>query len=185
VGVWLAGCQRRCPGCLSPDFFEPTAEQKMSPLKAARLILAKAKELDLTAVTVSGGEPFERPRGLKKLLSLLKRGGLKDALVYSGYPTKELLAQYPWVPMLVAALVDGHYRENEPSLEIFRGSRNQRLTVFRQDLAPTYAAWSERKKRQAQFIVANGQIRALGIPARGDYERAFAVAEARLAPKVS
>lgn len=37
-------------------------------------------------VTVSGGEPFDQPEALKARLSGLRRKGVGDIFVYSGYP---------------------------------------------------------------------------------------------------
>jgi anaerobic ribonucleoside-triphosphate reductase activating protein len=178
VGLWLAGCERSCPGCLSPDFFEPKPSQKISAEDLAKKILLKAREFNLAALTVSGGEPFARAEGLKILLETIKRSGLKDILVYTGFDATELLARHAWIPELIAALVDGPYKESEPSAEIFRGSRNQKIAIFDQTLAPQYHSWSKRKKRQAQIILENGQIRILGVPGEGDYDKAFAAAGA-------
>ncbi|MDR0549304.1 MAG: radical SAM protein [Deltaproteobacteria bacterium] len=176
VGIWLTGCSRGCPGCLSPDFFKPQKKERQNPLKVAATVLATAKDLNLTALTISGGEPFSQPKALKEFLTSVRANGLDDVLVYSGYLVEELLVKWPWLPKLTTAIVDGPYLQNEPSTEIFRGSKNQKLTVFDPAFAGPYAAWAKEKKHKAQFLVGQGQIRILGIPKPGDYEKAYAAA---------
>jgi anaerobic ribonucleoside-triphosphate reductase activating protein len=177
VGLWLAGCRRRCPGCLSPDFFDVKPEQKIDPLELAGQILFLAKKMGLKALTVSGGEPFERAENLGILLEKLRGEGIRDVLAYTGFEAAGLLAEFPWVPELVSALVDGPFDLNEPSQEIFRGSRGQKLFIFDPSLDPMYSGWSKQTKRQAQFLLERGRIRILGVPAIGDYEKAFAAAD--------
>jgi anaerobic ribonucleoside-triphosphate reductase activating protein len=161
---------------LSPELFEKKKELRKTPEEAAELVLSLFEANGAHGVTVSGGEPFERPLGLKKFLEIIKKNGVDDALIYSGYLASELLLSFPWLKELATALVDGPFKENEPSKEIFRGSMGQTLTVFDPRKKDLYEDWSKQTKRKAQFVLVGREIRVLGVPARGELEKAFAKA---------
>jgi anaerobic ribonucleoside-triphosphate reductase activating protein len=112
----------------------------------------------------------------------LRQGGLEDILIYSGLTAPALLAAYPWVQSLSAALVAGPFDQNRPAREIYRGSANQELTLFDQALAPLYQTWAKQTQRQAQTLVAAGRLWLLGIPGLGDYERLVATTARLAAP---
>ena|GEM_PF-3599356 len=63
--LWVQGCPRRCPGCMTPDarpFHGGTA------VEASALAERICMDPDTEGITVSGGEPVERERSL--LISL-------------------------------------------------------------------------------------------------------------------
>jgi anaerobic ribonucleoside-triphosphate reductase activating protein len=131
------------------------------------------RETNATGLTISGGEPFQQADGLKALLTLGQAAGWVDALIYSGFLIKELLAAYPWLPDLATAVVDGPYEQGRPSREIWRGSAGQTLTLFKPELTELYEKWRHDETRKVQIIVSepDGSVRLLGIPGPGDYER--------------
>ena len=56
LGIWVMGCERNCPGCISPEM-QP-ADGPLQPLDA---ILARIPEdLPCNGLTISGGEPFDQ-----------------------------------------------------------------------------------------------------------------------------
>jgi anaerobic ribonucleoside-triphosphate reductase activating protein len=170
VGLWLCGCQRACPDCLSPDFWAEEAGQKSTVTALATTLIRLAQEHKTSALTISGGEPFGRGLALLALLKDLRETGISDILVYSGFLGQELLAKYPTISTLVTALVDGAYETLNPSKEIFRGSKNQKLWLFDQNLKDIYDKWSCQTQRQVQIIASQGQIRLLGVPKGRDFE---------------
>ncbi len=124
--LWVAGCGHECPGCISPE---------MQPRDSGRFIahevLAKRLldiDIQLTGLTVSGGEPVDQADALCDLLKTLTRSKPDwDVILYSGY-TKDEIAGRPGggrLLGLVDVLIDGLYRQDHPSLHPLTGSGNQ------------------------------------------------------------
>ena len=66
IGIWVQGCSIGCPGCLSQDTWSPDAAE---PVSVARVIetCRRVSKDELDGVTISGGEPFDQPDGLRCL----------------------------------------------------------------------------------------------------------------------
>lgn len=124
--VWVAGCLRRCPGCMKPEFFSFDAGKSVAVEELAARILAIP---GLQGVTYSGGEPFEQAAALANLSRILKRSGLA-VLIYSGYRIEALRATPERFGALLDEadlLIDGEYRRDEGGPQRWRGSENQRI----------------------------------------------------------
>jgi len=172
VGLWLRGCGRGCPGCLSHDLWASGPESRRPVKDVFEEIEGLWKETKAAGLTLSGGEPFQQAEGLKALLSLGRAAGWADVLIYSGFPLKELLAAHPWLPDLAAAVVDGPFERDRPSLEPWRGSAGQKLNLFNPHFAGLYEEWQKDERRKVQIILSEtGAMRLLGIPGPGDYDR--------------
>lgn len=126
LGIWVSGCARRCPGCMSPELQTslPTDEIPVEDLLGA--VRSRRERYD--GVTVSGGEPFDQPEELAALLAGL-RDVVDHVLVYTGYRVEELRAD----PVrsaaleLVDVLIDGAYERELDDGRGLRGSSNQRV----------------------------------------------------------
>jgi len=124
--VWVAGCLRRCPGCMKPDLFAFDAGRTILVEELATRIQSIP---GLTGVTFSGGEPFEQAAALGKLAKTLRDSGL-SVLVYSGYRYEALVSQPARFSALLEQtdfLIDGEYRQDLPGPLLWRGSVNQVL----------------------------------------------------------
>ena len=94
IGLWVQGCTIHCAGCVSQDTWPKDATKTI----AVRDLVAWCKRTAgdaLDGVTISGGEPFEQPDGLRALLSGLRAWRESahldfDILCYSGYPLATL-----------------------------------------------------------------------------------------------
>lgn len=127
--IWVAGCTRQCPGCMSPEM----QSVKSGRFVSADLLLKKLSNIDLNleGLTISGGEPFNQWPALKDFLIVLKK--LKpdwNVILYSGYTLTEINTfltgpEYlsPWVDVLI----DGPYIDHIPSLHPLAGSGNQKI----------------------------------------------------------
>lgn len=128
--VFTQGCPHNCPGCHNPKTHDPNGgyvvdiEDIVEKIKKNRLV---------QGVTISGGEPFYRP---KEVLNLVKR--LKDfnyhVLAYSGYTLEELIEKaknnddIKNLLLNVDMLIDGKFEKDKQDYTLkFRGSRNQRI----------------------------------------------------------
>ena len=176
VLLWVRGCARGCPGCMSADLWAPGAGVDVT-LVAAEL---EAPLAQLGHLTISGGEPFEQAPALLALLRLLRRRLDFDVLAYSGYTVEELRAMGGAPAELLDSidiLVDGPYVEDAPNTLQWRGSDNQRVHALssrgRSFAAELDLPMPEQRPLSVQQLPSGG-LRVFGIPRRGDMERLFA-----------
>ena len=162
--VWVNGCPRRCKGCVSPRL-QASAPQN------ERDVIAFLRQFDLSdadGVTVSGGEPFLQTEELWRMVRYLRGQGVEDILVYTGYTLGELRARHDaatdGVLAAISVLIDGPYREEENSGKgNLKGSDNQCVHIFREELRARYEAYS-REERAMQEFHFGGYTVAAGIP---------------------
>ena len=126
--VWVQGCSRRCEGCFSPHTWSHEVCQLMSP---EEIIAQSLQDSRVEGITVLGGEPFEQPEPLAKLLTLAWKNKL-STVVFTGYTHEQLLAD--GLPAVTTALchtdvlIDGTYRKAERDFSRpLVGSANQRF----------------------------------------------------------
>lgn len=160
VGIWTAGCNRGCPGCLSPELQDPAHGRAMTPEDVLEVLRALPERPE--GFTLSGGEPFADPAGLCELLHALSSIS-DDILVFTGYTGQELetLEGAGEAVSLCAALVEGPYIQALNEGIGLRGSRNQRCRVFRY---PERYAGMERWPREVQTVRYGDGFLAIGIP---------------------
>lgn len=126
--LWLAGCGRDCPGCISPEMQPRDAGRPVGVDTLAERILRIS--LPLAGFTVSGGEPFDQAPTLAALLDRLT-GARPDwsVIVYTGYLLEALRERADAAGLLarVDILVDGPYHQDIPRNHPLAGSGNQRV----------------------------------------------------------
>lgn len=133
--LWVQGCPRACPGCMTPDA-RPFRDDRWVSLDAlSARILA---EPGIEGITVSGGEPFCQAEALSMLLERICRSRDMGVIAYTGFTREQL-----WDPVecgdtdaarrllsRVDLLIDGPYvRELDDGLSL-RGSSNQRIHLL-------------------------------------------------------
>jgi anaerobic ribonucleoside-triphosphate reductase activating protein len=158
--IWTMGCSKHCPGCVSPDAraFDPASNID---------VIAKLKELDYsiaTAVTISGGEPFEQSEELDQLTAFLAER-FDDILVYTGKLYEELLQDPAATRVLqrISCLVDGPYIAEQNENEKLRGSSNQRILVFKKQYEASYLAFNKEQRDPAFYSVGPATF-GVGLP---------------------
>ncbi|MCL1817838.1 MAG: radical SAM protein, partial [Spirochaetaceae bacterium] len=70
--VWTQGCRRGCPGCFNPRAQATglgMGDNSFPAELSAHEILARLPAGRVNGITVSGGEPFEQPQELERLLA--------------------------------------------------------------------------------------------------------------------
>lgn len=166
--VWVAGCLRRCPGCMKPEWFSFNSGAPMPVATLARRILAIP---DLDGVTFSGGEPFEQARALGRLSQELRRTGL-NILVYTGYRLEVLrqnAVRFGSLLSEVDYLIDGEYRHELPGPFRWRGSQNQAIYDLRRNVRLDAA--DEGGSREIQLTLSAQGMRLTGFPNHTVVER--------------
>ena len=159
--VWVAGCLRRCPGCMKPELFGFDAGTAVPVSELASRISTIA---GLDGVTFSGGEPFEQANALGSLCRELRRAGL-NTLVYSGYSLEALRDDLPRFGSLlneIDFLIDGEYRHELPGPFRWRGSQNQAIYDMRRDERIHLA--DDDGLREMQLTIGSDGIRFTGFP---------------------
>jgi len=164
LGVWVNGCKRRCEGCVSQRLqaFEPRNEVDIEEY---------FDEFDLSltdGVTVSGGEPFEQAEELCRLLDYLRRRGVRDILVYTGYTLEELRGRgdpaTDGALERIDVLIDGPYvRELDNGHGNLKGSENQRVIFLNEDVCGAYKQYYRDEREMQEFYFGNTLL-SVGIP---------------------
>jgi anaerobic ribonucleoside-triphosphate reductase activating protein len=171
--LWVAGCHRRCPGCIKPELFSFDSGWDIGVDELYAKLMAVS---GVDGVTFSGGEPFEQPSTLGLLASRLRKAG-RNVTVYTGYRLEWLRehtsARYTELLDNIDILIDGEYRENETAAGRWRGSANQRLipmTLIGRLLLDA-ASGAEDRMREVQIVVDEEGLRLTGCPAPGLLEQ--------------
>lgn len=178
IALWSVGCSKRCRGCANPELWRADLSKRIDDDRLASAIEAMARKSGVRRVTFSGGDPFEQPESLARVLGLI-RPHFDDILVYTGYTLDELVeyseggrdrlpgvsrqtsvppknrtaSEFDAIPESddtarecirialgkIDALIDGPYVEslNDGACPM-RGSSNQRIHLFNENLAEDY-----------------------------------------------
>lgn len=145
VCLWVQGCSKDCPGCISPEFQKFQGNQ-VSEDALARLLVHTARKGNCTGLTISGGDPFEQATALLRLLQLVK-DEFEDILVYTGFELQEITRGCSGKAgiaclKLIDVLIDGVYIKelNRPDC-VLRGSSNQSIYYLNPDLESVYTEY--------------------------------------------
>lgn len=179
IAIWLQGCSRHCPGCISPELQNKNSGQ----IVRVESLFSKISEIapDHSGITISGGEPFEQADALLKLITLVRERTKLDIMVYTGFKLEELQKCgcniSPALPALlkqIDILIDGSFILDQPTEKIWRGSENQELHLLSKRVACfAYSVNQEYgDKRELQVgYTCDGALHIIGIPARGDLKK--------------
>lgn len=162
LGVWVQGCSRNCPHCISPEM-QPT-DRPMIPLSS---LLQQIPPLQgCSGLTISGGEPLDQPEAVLALMDWFAEQYTDDILLYTGYRLEELPTEKArQAAQRAAAVVDGPYVEQlNHGVGLF-GSENQRLTVRR--YPERYQNFSA-QARSLQSFWEGDRLLLIGIPSAED-----------------
>lgn len=175
LAIWTQGCKQRCRACISPEFQsmeEGYIYPKESLVSKARFLI---RNLNLTGISISGGEPMLQWIGLRDVVLTLKQEfGDLDVLVYTGYvynkkqgklispSSEEIQFQTDWLDVLI----DGEFRDWEIEERFLRGSKNQRiLFLSKLGVERFYPYYKENKgKRLMQIFNDEDGVFLTGVP---------------------
>lgn len=162
IGIWMNGCSRNCPECISPEMqgYDTSKEITVNDV----LEIVGKIQMPVGGFTISGGEPFFKPESLNELVVGLSEIN-DDILIYTGYTLNELKSMKDHnienVLAHCAALVDGPYIKDLNDGVALRGSSNQQLRVFKHKEKYTMI---NKQEREIQTIVSGERIISIGIP---------------------
>jgi anaerobic ribonucleoside-triphosphate reductase activating protein len=169
--LWAQGCSRHCPGCFNPATHAFEGGYLLSAGEIAGLIPVN----EVSGITVSGGEPFEQAGELASVLEAAAKLGL-NRMVYTGYTYEELAGannkKTAKCLSLIDILVDGAYREEEPAVLPWTGSRNQRALCLAGGKIAGTLDTNEAGRGESEIVIdPRGNITVTGIVDSGVYAR--------------
>ena len=169
VGIWLRGCSIHCAGCISEELwsFDPRFARDVESLSDEVCSFFKGSTPP-DGVTISGGEPLDQLVPLMALLRLLRSGGVRDILLYTGYEISYSLLSNKELPKFVSAVIDGPFKLNLETEAAWKGSSNQTLTLFDLNYEERYTEWSRMKKGAMQVAYSEDRVVYIGIPRQAD-----------------
>jgi anaerobic ribonucleoside-triphosphate reductase activating protein len=168
VGIWFQGCSIRCPGCISADTWAPHSPD----ITVENLLESLDSWLSACdGITISGGEPFDQPDALIKLLKGLREQHYGDILVFTGFEKSEIRSLLERTSGLIDALVTGPYRAVAGQTKALRGSNNQELHLLTDLGRERFESFVDSApiRNLDMMMGANGEIYFAGIPAPGDF----------------
>jgi anaerobic ribonucleoside-triphosphate reductase activating protein len=159
VGLWFQGCSLGCKGCISQHTWSKGAGE----LYEVEELVSRLLSYGSTRITITGGEPFEQSLALKSLLISLRKGGVDDILLYSGFEYGYLKERFGDILELIDALVVGRFEIDRPTKFVYKGSANQEMVILNQELKESYMQYRQETKRRLQ-VTKGREIFVLGIP---------------------
>lgn len=162
VGIWLAGCDRDCPECISPELKGIGSGTPVSVTE----IMGHIRKMCSAAegFTISGGEPFYKPEELRALVDAVSEIN-DDIIIFTGYTLEELEAlkdeNVNRVLEKISVLIDGPFIAELNDGRGLRGSSNQSIQVFKN--GEKYRGL-EVCERGMQVVVSGDRVMTIGIP---------------------
>lgn len=170
VGIWVAGCHRKCPGCSNPELWEKQPNYEISISEFMTIIKDIASHHPVDGFTISGGEPMNQAEELAGLVASLREIS-PDILIYTGYTLGELRTiEYPAIQTLltqIGVLVDGPYLEELNDNSLLRGSSNQQIHILDSALEEKYHSYINSATNQIQNFTTTDGVVSVGIHKKG------------------
>jgi len=142
VTIWIAGCNRHCPGCHNPHTWAYNQGKELLSDEVLDKIMYEVDKDYIQGITLSGGDPFDQDEeSLRDLLVFIKMFKLeypmKDIWIYSGGLYEDFMKHDIIREILLWSdvLVDGPFVQELKLLDLpFRGSTNQRIIDLRKSI---------------------------------------------------
>lgn len=135
---FVSGCTHYCKDCFNHEYWD---FDKGDPLtnKLADIIIDYAKNDNVVAVSILGGEPMQQDKDIDMLyiLTRLKFEVKKPIWMWTGYKFEELLDMNYQKLMLkyIDVIIDGKFEADKKDLTLlYRGSTNQRVIDVKESL---------------------------------------------------
>ena len=173
IGIWLAGCPRRCVGCSNPELWEKQPRYEVPVERLVQMIAPLWTNRDASGFTITGGDPLWQADELSTFLKRIS-GWTDDILVYTGYTKAELDAsKSPAIRSCldnIGILIDEPYVESKNNGTRMRGSSNQNIFILKPALAKRYEDYLATGRNEIQnFMTRDGMV-SVGIH-RPDFQQ--------------
>lgn len=166
--VWVQGCNRCCPGCVTPE--SRSVDGGVS-LRVEDIVADIVLHPNIDGITISGGEPFLQAEAVAELLRQIK-GRRPDltVIIYTGYEFSQLaeVDKSGEVLEYTDVLIDGPYVESLNDNKGIRGSSNQRIIRLSSRL-DNYIREMESGDRKIQYVLnQDGMLSKIGVPSKNN-----------------
>jgi len=154
VAIWTYGCNHGCPGCANPELWNAEGLKEIDGTQLKVILEGLKQRGKIDGVTITGGDPFLFPESLSEILDVV-REETDDILVYTGFQLEEITRDLAKQSLLknIAVLIDGPYIERENKGHVLKGSENQRIYYFKDQLQPKYESYIEGNR--GKYLVEN------------------------------
>lgn len=159
--LWVQGCNKRCPGCISPEAQPLDGGYSVEVECLVHEILSQP---DIEGITISGGEPFLQQKALCELIDTLRSQRDLGIIVYTGRRYEEI-ADTP-LAKRCDLIVDGEYIEVLNDDLSLRGSSNQNAICVTNRYLLYVEQHFGKAGRKIEFVLKNNQVDMIGIPPR-------------------
>lgn len=161
-GIWVQGCDKHCPGCVSPETQSKLEGYEADVRALASMIL---EQKDIEGLTISGGEPFLQDKALHELIQLLRNEKDLGVIMYTGYRLEDLADSL--LIQDIDVLIDGEYKEELNDGFSLRGSSNQRIHFLTERYKETLFLDASIRKTELLHTFEGG-LSLVGIPGKRD-----------------
>ena len=166
--IWTQGCNRCCPGCMSPksrDFEDGEAWD--TDVLSEKIINTE----NIEGITISGGEPFLQAEALCEIIEKIRNNRDMGVIIYTGYQYYELLESgeiaVRKLLSLCDLLIDGPYVEEYNDGKSLRGSSNQKIIPLTERYRGDIGLYGVEEHNMEILIRSDGKARIIGIPPHG------------------
>lgn len=163
VGIWVTGCNFRCKNCMSPELQDYNSGNDIEINRIMAELNKFSSRID--GFTISGGEPFEQPNELEKLVNRINDLYGNDIIIYTGYTLDELQEKknksIENILKKISVLIDGRYVEEKNNGIGLRGSSNQKIYLF--DNFERYKDLEKEQRKLQKFSYLDEQDIIVGL----------------------
>lgn len=162
-GIWLQGCTRNCPNCISPELKSSRGGSLVSTGDIKKIIEGYDA---IDGLTISGGEPFDQSDGLWEIVEWFSSSISSDILIYTGYTLEELRNKknnsIDLILNSISVLIDGTYIDELNDGKGLRGSSNQKIYIWKNQ--DRYINIWEIKRKIQGVLLPDNSLWMIGIP---------------------
>jgi anaerobic ribonucleoside-triphosphate reductase activating protein len=131
--IWFQGCSLKCKGCINTEMHDPTNGKKMT---VNELVEDIKRQLEITGITLTGGEPVDQISSLVPFLKELDSLNL-NVILLTGYTILELKKKslFPELVKCLDVIVAGRYDSGKRIARGLRGSSNKKYYFITNEIS--------------------------------------------------
>jgi anaerobic ribonucleoside-triphosphate reductase activating protein len=166
--IWVQGCPRQCPGCVSKDSQPADGGYDADTADLAEAVINTPS---IEGITISGGEPFLQSEALTDLVARIKSKRDTGVIVYTGFDFDVIRENE--LTKLCDIVIDGAYIEELNDGLSLRGSSNQNVCLVTERYASEAKSLYGAQGRKIELHVMEGRTTMVGIPDNKELGGAF------------
>jgi anaerobic ribonucleoside-triphosphate reductase activating protein len=157
--IWVQGCLKQCPGCISKESQPLDGGYEADTEDLAESIINTP---NIEGITISGGEPFLQSEALVDLINRVKAKKDIGVIVYTGNNFEEIKENE--LTKLCDIVIDGAYIEDLNDGLSLRGSSNQNIFLITKRYEDIAKKIYEVQGRKIELHFMEGKTTMVGIP---------------------